>query len=383
MIVQHTPPMGWNTWNTFAEKVNEQLILESADAMVESGLQDAGYQYLVIDDTWTEKRRDKNHHLVVNREKFPNGIKPIADYLHQRGLKLGVYSCVGNMTCTQHPGSYEHEFIDAADFAAWGIDFLKYDYCFKPIDEKGYLLYRRMGIALANCGRDILFSACSWGTDDTAKWIKTTGAHMWRSTHDIIDSWESIKKITREQQDMMPFHSRGCFNDMDILVVGMYGQGHVGLQGCDYIQYRTHFSLWAFLGSPLMIGCDIRHMSEETRSILLNKEVIALNQDPAYCQPFQIGGFCNFRAGGSDECFILGKLLASGDIAVGIFNLSENTQNFYFAMSEIGLNRTCGKKLVMTDLWSGECYETIDTRYAVTLAPHDCQLLIAKVVDED
>lgn len=132
-----------------------------------------------------------------------------------------------------------------------------------------------------------------------------------------------------------------------------------------------------------MIGCDIRHMSEETRSILLNKEVIALNQDPAYCQPFPIGGFCNFKPGGSDECFILGKLLASGDIAIGIFNLSESAQSFYFSMSEIGLNRTCGKKMVMTDLWSGECYETIDSRYMVTLVPHDCQLLIAKVADED
>ena len=131
MIVQHTPPMGWNTWNTFAEKINEQLILECADVMVESGLRDAGYQYLVIDDTWTEQRRDKNHHLIPDLEKFPNGIKPIADYLHQRGLKLGIYSCVGSMTCTKHPGSYEHEFIDAADFAAWGVDFLKYDYCFK------------------------------------------------------------------------------------------------------------------------------------------------------------------------------------------------------------------------------------------------------------
>ena len=160
---QLTPPIGWNTWNTFADKISEQLIFECADVLVESGLRDAGYTYVVIDDTWARKQRDNQHRLVVNTDKFPHGMKAVGDYLHSKGLKFGIYSCAGCMTCGQYPGSYEHEFLDAQNFAEWGVDFLKYDYCFKPAEDTGDLLFRRMGTALANCGRDILFSACSWG----------------------------------------------------------------------------------------------------------------------------------------------------------------------------------------------------------------------------
>jgi alpha-galactosidase len=286
------------------------------------------------------------------------------------------------MTCGHHPGSYEHEFIDARSFAEWGVDFLKYDYCFKPADDKGHLLYRRMGTALANCGRDILFSACSWGADDTKSWIKTTGAHMWRSTVDIFDTWESIKSIAQQQRDIQPYNGQGCFNDMDMLVVGMGGNGHVGLQGCDFVQYRTHFSLWAFFGSPLMIGCDIRNMGEETRSILLNKDVLAINQDPSYRQPFLLGGCQTFASGGTDDCFIWAKLLYNGEFAIGLFNLSDDISNMYFCMAELGLNRSCSKKLIMTNLWSGEVTEACDYHYSAAVPAHDCVLLRAKVVDE-
>lgn len=155
------PPMGWNSWNTFGENINERLVTETADKLIELGLKDAGYEYLVIDDCWAEKSRDENGRLVPDKEKFPNGIKAVADYVHSKGLKFGIYSCVGNRTCADYPGSLEHEFIDAETFAEWGVDYLKYDYCFKPISERGDLLYKRMGLALANCGRDILFSACN------------------------------------------------------------------------------------------------------------------------------------------------------------------------------------------------------------------------------
>lgn len=380
-MIRKTPPLGWNSWNTFADEINEKIILETADVMVESGLRDLGYDYVVIDDTWQKRQRDSEHRLVHDDAKFPNGIKYLADRLHEKGLKLGIYSCVGNMTCGQYPGSYEYEFTDAQTFAEWGIDYLKYDYCFKPSQEQGEILYRRMGIALSNCGREILFNACSWGADETYKWIRTTGAHMWRSTVDIFDTWESVKKIARLQFPLQPFGSLGSFNDMDMLIVGMNGKGHCGLTGCSYIQYRTHFSLWAFLGSPLIIGCDIRDMDDETKTILMNKEMLAINQDLAYWQPFIVGGNQNFASGGSEECFTWVRLLEGGDIAIGLFNLSDRKTEMYFCMSEIGLNRSCGKKLVMKDIWSDNVYETVDERHTVKLEPFDCQILRAKVVD--
>ena len=186
-MVKNTPAMGWNSWNTFAQEINEKLVLEAADALVENGLKDAGYEYIVIDDCWSLHERDKNGRLVADPEKFPHGMRYVADYIHKKGLKFGMYSCAGVVTCAGYPASYEHEFIDAATFAEWGVDFLKYDYCFHSTGTPGHLLYKRMGIALANCGRDILFSACSWGADDTRVWIKETGANSWRSTGDIFD----------------------------------------------------------------------------------------------------------------------------------------------------------------------------------------------------
>ena len=162
-MVKLTPPMGWNSWNTFGENINEKLIMETADKMVEQGLLDCGYEYLVIDDCWSLRKRDEEGRLIADPEKFPHGMKAVADYVHSKGLKFGMYSCAGNLTCAGYPGSFEHEFIDADTFASWGVDFLKYDYCYHSNIIPGKYLYRRMGIALENCGRDILFSACSWG----------------------------------------------------------------------------------------------------------------------------------------------------------------------------------------------------------------------------
>ena len=165
-MIKLTPPMGWNSWNTFGENINEKMIFETADVMAESGLRDKGYEYLVIDDCWSLRERDENGRLVPDPEKFPHGMKAVADYVHSKGLKFGMYSCAGNMTCAGYPGSYEHEFVDAETFASWDVDFLKYDYCYHSPILHGKYLYRRMGLALENCGRDILFSACSWGADE-------------------------------------------------------------------------------------------------------------------------------------------------------------------------------------------------------------------------
>jgi len=381
-LVQMTPPMGWNSWNTFGPHINEELLKTAADALVDTGLAAAGYNYLVIDDCWALKQRDEKGRLVADPEKFPNGIKAVSDYVHSKGLKFGIYSCAGTMTCAQYPGSYEYEFIDAATFAEWGVDFLKYDYCFTPAFEHGELLYRRMGLALANCGRDILFSACSWGNDDTKSWIKTTGAHMWRSTHDVMDSWESIKTRLHEQFDILHYNGQGCFNDMDMLVVGMNGKGNVGITPSSFTQYRTHFTMWALFGSPLMIGCDIRSADAETLNLLKNREVLAINQDPAYRQPFMVGGFQNWHVGNDQDHFTFAKLLEGGDIAIGMFNLSDDPANIFFHLTELGLTRGCGVKLAMKELWSGEETESRAGMFTTTIGKHDCRIYRCRLVKD-
>ncbi|HIW74299.1 MAG TPA: glycoside hydrolase family 27 protein [Firmicutes bacterium] len=377
-MVQRTPPMGWNTWNTFGENISEKLIFETADAMAESGLRDAGYQYLVIDDCWSKKQRDSEGRLEPDPEKFPHGMKAVSDYVHSRGLKFGMYSCAGTLTCAGYPGSFEHEFIDAATFAEWGVDFLKYDYCYKPDYENGRLLYTRMGLALANSGRDILFNACSWGADQTAEWIGCTGAHSWRSTGDINDGWESIRRLSDLQLSLQPYGGINCFNDMDMLVVGMGGKGNVGFTGCTEEEYRVHFSIWALRNSPLFVGCDVRDMSDATRRTLLNREVIAINQDPACRQPFLVSRR-------SDSSAIWAKLLDNGDIAIGAFNMEDQEAGAWCSLSlplaSLGLNRSCGKTLVLRDLWTGEESTVRDDVELLAVPAHGCRLFRARIVD--
>lgn len=374
-MVKLTPPLGWNSWNTFGANISEELIKQTADCMVESGLRDAGYEYLVIDDCWSLRERDANDRLVADPAKFPNGMKAVADYVHSKGLKFGMYSCAGNLTCAGYPGSFEHEFIDAATFAEWEVDFLKYDYCYHSPIIPGEILYRRMGLALENCGRDILFSACSWGADETHKWIKTTAASMWRSTGDIFDKWDSVKDLTKQQANLLPYNGVGCFNDMDMLIVGMHGKGNVGLSGCSDIQYRTHFSIWAFMGSPLMVGCDIREMSEQTKAVLTNKELLAINQDTACRQPYPIKGIWQ------DSVTAYAKNLAGGDIAIGLFNLGSEKAVSRFNLDELGLPHSTGKTLKLTDIWTGKEANTANASIAWELEPFDCAVFRAKVVD--
>ena len=385
-----TPPMGWNSWNTFAQNIDENLIRQCADVIVEKGLDKLGYKYVVIDDCWSEKVRDKNGRLVPDKKKFPSGMKALADYIHAKGLKFGMYSCAGTLTCGGYPSSYEYEFIDAKTFAEWGVDFLKYDFCFKPEFVQGKNLYRRMGAALANCGRDILFSACSWGAEQTHEWIRSTGAGMWRSTGDIFDSWESIKSIILQQIDRagaycgagaMPFGGIGCFNDMDMLVVGMHGKGHVGLTGCSYKEYKTHFSAWAIFASPLMIGCDIRNMDAETEKILTNKDVIAVNQDERGAQPY-IANEVWLKAHNAGSP-VIARLMNNGDIAVAMFNLSDEKARVDFRGDQLGLSRSTRVRLFARDLWSGEEFEIHNYTYCTQAEPHSCTLLRVKIVPEE
>ena len=237
-MLAQTPPMGWNSWNTFGEKINEQVVKDTADAIVALGLKDVGYEYVVIDDCWSLLERDENGRLVADPEKFPSGMKALADYVHSKGLKFGIYSCVGFLTCAEYPGSFDHEFEDAQTFADWGVDFLKYDFCYKPSRVNGPLLYQRMSMALKATGREILFSACNWGRDDVETWIRSTGAHMYRSTGDIGDNFQCMKEIAVSQYDKLAYSLPGCFNDIDMLICGMHGNGNVALGGCTEEEYN-------------------------------------------------------------------------------------------------------------------------------------------------
>lgn len=395
-MILNKPPMGWNTWNTFGENINEKLIIETVDALVESGLKDVGYEYIVIDDTWALKERNAEGRLVPDPVKFPNGIKYLSDYVHSKGLKFGIYSCTGYITCAGYPGSYDYEWIDAKTFAEWEIDFLKYDFCYHPASVNADILYKRMGLALANCGRDILFSACSWGQEYTKVWIKETGADMWRSTGDINDSWASIKTIAQSQLTGQEYNGKGCYNDMDMLVVGMKGKGFMGLTGCTNEEYKLHFSLWALLNSPLMIGCDIREMDEETKEILFNKDIIEINQDPAGRQPFFAKSH-KYRANNNKkidepfyenyplECPCVAKYLSNGDIAVGLFNFRDEKLEMFdsiITLDMLGLPIISGKKLVLKDLWTKEITESSNGTIPLTeCAPHSCRIFRAKIVD--
>ena len=383
-----TPPMGWNSWNTFTWEINDKLIREAADAFVSEGLKDAGYEYVVIDDCWSEKQRDKNGKLVPDHWKFPDGIKPVADYVHSKGLKFGMYSCAGTHTCGGHPGSFEHEFDDAETFAEWGVDYLKYDYCYKPDHIPGEVLYKRMSMALRNCGRDIMFSACNWGNDNVYKWIRESGAHLFRSTGDIQDNWESIKRLALSQIGSECYGGNFCHNDIDMLVVGMHGGSNnewinsteqgvnviadsgetmPKLGGCTDEEYRTHFSLWAIMNSPLMIGCDIRRMTPATKEILTNKDVIEINQD-IECR----GPYCIKQWNNPDNVFSLVKPLANGDYAIGMFNFGDRAGEMSLQFWDIGLS--------VYDCWKHEELGTFTERFVTTVEPHGCAVLRAKVV---
>ena len=376
------PPLGWNSWNTFTWDINEELIKQVADVFVEQGYKDAGYEYIVIDDCWSLRERDEHGRLVPDPAKFPSGMKALADYIHSKGLKFGMYSCAGTHTCAGYPGSFEHEFQDAKQFAEWEVDYLKYDYCFKPRSMEGELLYRRMGLALKNCGRDILFSACNWGQDEVHGWIRSAGAHMYRSTGDIQDNWESIKRLAISQMDKAAYTGNYCHNDMDMLVVGMHGGsnndfiGTVG--GCTDVQYKTHFSLWSMMGSPLMIGCDIRKANDTIKAILQNKDILAINQDREARGVYVLHPEPHWFHG--QECYMLVKVLADGDLAIGFFNLSDSKRELPLMFWDLGLSIGSGKKLSLYDCWEHKDLGVVTERFAPTVDAHDCLVVRGKLV---
>ncbi len=367
------PPMGWNTWNTFGDKISDQLVRESADVFEPLGLKKAGYQYIVVDDCWSRRERDpETGRIVPEPAKFPQGMKAVADYVHGKGLKFGMYSCAGQRTCADYPGSFDHEFLDAETFASWGVDFLKYDFCYRPTHIDGQLLYRRMGMALRATGRDIVFSACNWGSDDVWSWIRSTGAHMYRSTGDIFDTPESYRKIYTSQVGRLASSAPQCFNDMDMLTVGMYGKGLVGSTGCNDADYRTQFSLWCMCSAPLMLGCDIRSMNEETLRLVTNPDLIRIDQDAEARPPIVAGDpWC-------DERKVLMKHLDDGTYAFCFLNLQEEEAGIPAIFSDFGLPASARYDLVMRDVFTGE--ETTHREYMNVRVPaHDVRVYIARL----
>ena len=375
-MLAQTPPMGWNTWNTFGTDISEELILQTADKFIELGLKDAGYEYIVIDDCWAEIRRDKNGRLSADPVKFPHGMKYLSDYIHSKGLKFGLYSNAGTRTCKGHASSFDHEFEDAETFAEWGVDYLKYDFCNKPAGVDGPLLYQRMGIALRECGRDIVYAACN-SLPDVGEWIRATGAHLYRTTTDIQDNPISVKNIAFSQLKKLGYSATGCYNDIDMLVVGMYNRGNaaVAFGGCTDDEYRMHFALWCMMGAPLMIGCDIRDTSPQSVELLKNKGLIRIDQD-AECRPPSVVG------GQITDKLILFRMLTDNEYAIGIFNYTDSDERpILLNLYDCGLARTSRRGLTMTDVFTSETFENVDETVAVPMKPHQCRVFIAKVVN--
>lgn len=366
-----TPPMGWNSWNTFASAINEKVVRETADAMVANGMRDAGYVYIVIDDTWSLRERDANGSLVADPVKFPNGMKALADYLHAKGFKFGIYSCAGKTTCGGYPGSWGHEFQDARLWASWGVDYLKYDWCdHGTADARD--AYGRMSAALRAAGRPVVFSLCEWGQNKPWEWAASVG-HLWRTTGDIYDSydgrkgWESgWKRILDQQYSLVDnvgadglnkFAGPGHWNDPDML--------EVGNEGLTLAESRAHFSFWCMLAAPLMAGNDVRHMSPEIRAIMTDKDAIAINQDPAGKQ-----GFRALSEPAADrEIWV--KELSNGEWAVCVLNTGAAAKDLTV---EWGRLWTIQGKFTVRDVWAKKDLGDTSKPYIAHLESHDVAL---------
>ena len=343
--------------------------------MIRLGLKDAGYEYLVVDDCWSEYERDPvTDRIVPHHEKFPNGMKVVADYVHKKGLKFGMYSSDGVRTCADYPGSFDHEFLDARTFAEWGVDYLKYDNCYHPASADEPTLYRRMGMALRASGREILFAACNWGSNDVWSWIRSTGAHMYRSTGDIFDNPESYRNIARSQMKHLDASAPGCFNDMDMLTVGMYGKGLVGSLGCNSADYRSQFALWCMFSCPLMLGCDIRNMREETLKLVTNRELIAIDQDPEARPPIFL------QAEHETDRIIAFKFLTDGSYALGVFNLSEEDREYRVLFNDTGLDVKAGVALSFHEVITDEDAGVHREHLYVKVPSHDCRVFRVSLV---
>src|SRR5882724_4132419 len=353
-----TPPMGWNSWNKFAGRVDDGAVRGMADAMASNGMKDAGYQYINIDDTW-EGSREASGNITTNK-KFPD-MKALADYVHGKGLRIGIYSSPGPNTCAGYEGSYGHEEQDARTYAAWGIDYLKYDWCGARnlySDQEMQAVYQKMGDALLKSGRPILYSLCQYGRADVWKWAPEVGGNAWRTTGDIRDTWDSMTKIGFSQDELAPWAAPGHWNDPDMLEIG-----NSGMNGGEY---RTHMSLWSILAAPLLAGNDLRNMTPDILEILTNREIIAVNQDKDGKQGRRI------TKSGDQE--IWARPLSGGAQAVGLFNRSGASAKIAIKWSDLGL-KSAPKRA--RDLWAHRDLKLhgAESEYSVMVSAHGVVML--------
>ena len=351
-----TPPMGWNSWNKFHGRVDDASVRSIADAMASNGMKAAGYLYVNIDDTW-EGSRDAAGNIQSNK-KFPD-MKALADYVHSKGLKLGIYSSPGPNTCAGYEGSYGHEEQDAKTWAAWGIDYLKYDWCSARnlySDEEMQAVYQKMGDALRATGRPIVYSLCQYGRAEVWKWGPEVGGNLWRTTGDISDNWNSMTRIGFAQDEHSPWAKTGHWNDPDMLEIGNGGMSDD--------EYRTHMSLWSILAAPLLAGNDLRDMKPAIRDILTNREVIAIDQDSTGKQGTRTG------KAGDQEIWV--KTLADGGQAIGLFNRGSQSTKMNLKWADIGLKSAPSK---VRDLWAHQDVKPAGLDYSADVPSHGVVML--------
>jgi alpha-galactosidase len=369
-----TPPMGWNSWNEIGCDVNENIIREAANAMVTSGMKDAGYQYIIIDDCWHGKR-DNLGFIRADPERFPSGIKALADYIHSKGLKFGIYSDAGWRTCAGRPGSRGYEFQDAMKYAEWGVDYLKYDWCnTEGLNAEG--AYLTMRDALYAAGRPVVFSLCEWGNNKPWEWGKNIG-HLWRTTGDIaacfdcvVDhgGWNSwgVMRILDMQEGLRIHAGPDHWNDPDMMEVG---------NGMSVNEDRAHFTMWCMLAAPLIAGNDLRKMTDETIQILTNKEAISIDQDSL--------GIQGFKYSEGDSLEIWFKPLINNEWAVCFLNRGKNSRSITFTWKERMVSDSFSKKEAnfkkdnfnIYDVWIGQIVGKTNKPFIATIPPHDVTLL--------
>jgi alpha-galactosidase len=369
------PPMGWNAWNTFGDRADADLLRQVADALVTTGMRDAGYRYVNLDDGWALPERVDGH-LSPDPVKFPGGFKPLSDYLHARGLKFGIYADRGTRTCVKgSPGSYGHETTDARDFASWGVDYVKYDNCHPALFSSQEADDRRMARALAATGRPMVFSICDWRF---RPWMAKTG-NLWRTAGDITDQWDNIVRIIDVNERSAPYAGPGRWNDPDMLVVGCYGVADLqhgrgfggasewaGRPGLTEVEQKSHFSMWAVMAAPLLAGNDIRRMPRGVRDILLNREVIAVDQDPLGRQGVEV-----WTDGAG--LGVYSKPLEGKDVrAVALFNRTERNEDITVRWKDIGISAGPAK---VRDLWRHADLGVFSGGYRAYVPPHGVVLL--------
>jgi alpha-galactosidase len=366
-----TPPMGWNSWNKFGCNVSEDMIKGMAEGMVKSDMKDAGYQYVVIDDCW-QVSRDQDGNIVPDPQHFPSGIKALADYVHSLGLKFGIYSDAGSKTCAGRPGGLGHEYQDALKYAAWGVDYLKYDWC-STTTQEAKSSYANIRHALDASGRPIVLSICEWGTAKPWLWGKEVGGNLWRSTGDIQDRWGESKKwpdgsccsngvlaIVDQQVGIESFAGPGHWNDPDML--------EVGNGGMTTEEYRSHFSMWAMLAAPLIAGNDLRDMKPEIHDILTNKEVIAVDQDPL--------GSDGKRIVKDGDLEVWARPLQGGNRAVILFNRSSAELKIGVGWDALGYPDHFSA--TVRDLWQHKDLGKFTGNFSATVPSHGVVMITVK-----